>query len=438
MGQWFDIVFETFINCLQAFIFVWYLTRCLGCKEKYSKFKSVLIGSAAFVVLLETQTFLTDFEGIFSVLILVLLLLYSIVFLSGSYAKKILCSVIVFSICVVTTSVLGIVMGTIVGENYVEFVTSHEIIRYLTVSLNQILLILSYEIVSRLIAKNDSIGNGRYTILISSLLIFGMLAIVLLLILSNADSETDGLVYVCLIVICLIAMVLISLIMYRVAEKEHIRRLERELEYNSIIQQQKDVDEIISNVQAIQEVRHELNKVIGTMAGLIEEKKYDEVVSFVNQFKREEIDRIQKINYTENSILNYILNAKIKECKKNDIAVKYYVNGEITGIKEVDLHCIVNNLLDNAIEATQSLEHRYVELVISANEHSIYIEVSNTADSGVEVAETTIKTTKADKFNHGYGIGNVKRCVEKYNGTINYEIVNNSIVKCQIILLKQL
>lgn len=86
----------------------------------------------------------------------------------------------------------------------------------------------------------------------------------------------------------------------------------------------------------------------------------------------------------------------------------------------MDLCVIFGNALDNAIEACDRVENEerqiYVYMMYSPQE--LTCRISNTAK---KPEHEIIKTSKSDKLNHGFGLENIKKTVEKYNGVVNIE-----------------
>ena len=90
-------------------------------------------------------------------------------------------------------------------------------------------------------------------------------------------------------------------------------------------------------------------------------------------------------------------------------------------VKEVDAVSVIGNLLDNAIEgALRAIDkgtYKYVKLVSRKNKNVWMIKVMNTKSREVTV-DSLIRTEKADKENHGFGIGIVNMVADKYNGKV--------------------
>ena len=79
-------------------------------------------------------------------------------------------------------------------------------------------------------------------------------------------------------------------------------------------------------------------------------------------------------------------------------------------VTAVDLYILLGNTLDNAIEACESLpeEERYIHLRFGTFHEILFLQIKN------PYAEDYPQRSKGK--NHGYGLQNVQRCVNKYEG----------------------
>lgn len=119
--------------------------------------------------------------------------------------------------------------------------------------------------------------------------------------------------------------------------------------------------------------------------------------------------------YTENYALNPILNIKCKEAEMGnihiqcDILVPKYMN-----LDYGDMGVLFGNLLDNAIEACQSIEdkEKWIEVVVNYEEPILILRIRNSKN------RLERKKRKKAGLNHGIGLNSVRQIVEKYNGTV--------------------
>lgn len=111
------------------------------------------------------------------------------------------------------------------------------------------------------------------------------------------------------------------------------------------------------------------------------------------------------------------------------------VCGELKGVSDYDIHIILENLLDNAIEAALKAVDKRISVDIYSDEQAMVIKISNTTEENVLKNNPEMNTTKKDNSYHGYGIKNVSELVKKNNGTIEYIQLGVYIVQCRVLLM---
>jgi len=90
-------------------------------------------------------------------------------------------------------------------------------------------------------------------------------------------------------------------------------------------------------------------------------------------------------------------------------------------ISDANLTAILDNLLENAIEAAKDSENKTIELTIKeSNSNFVAINLENSCTTAPKKSGGELITTKTDKEVHGYGIRSIKRIAKEYNGNINY------------------
>lgn len=90
-----------------------------------------------------------------------------------------------------------------------------------------------------------------------------------------------------------------------------------------------------------------------------------------------------------------------------------------------DIGIILNNALDNAIEACEKVkEERKISLKSYEKGNLFFIEVSNNFDNITLDPETGFPVTdKKDKSIHGFGLYNIQKAAGKYMGDIDIELI---------------
>lgn len=100
------------------------------------------------------------------------------------------------------------------------------------------------------------------------------------------------------------------------------------------------------------------------------------------------------------------------------------------GIEAFDLGILLNNALDNAIEACQkTAAHRFISLRSYTKGRMFFLVVENAYDGKQLIEEGGLcRTTKEDAQMHGLGMKNMKSCVERYYGTMEHETGKNTFI----------
>ena len=139
----------------------------------------------------------------------------------------------------------------------------------------------------------------------------------------------------------------------------------------------------------------------------------------------EEVSTFETMQRTGNQVLDTILAAKIFHCRKNDISITCVADGKLLDFMHVmDICSIFGNALDNAIEHVTLIpekEKRLIHVTVASKKNFVLIKVENYCDTPVYKDDRAlIKTTKADKDNHGFGLSSIRAAAEKYGGVVDF------------------
>lgn len=139
------------------------------------------------------------------------------------------------------------------------------------------------------------------------------------------------------------------------------------------------------------------------------------------------------ISRTGNIVLDSILNIENK--KAAALGIKYDVKlnvSEDINISSIDLSRILYNAIDNAIEACEKINDKYILVSITSDEKMLKIIIENTSPY-VDINDNKIKTTKSDYIRHGYGIRSIKDALKNNDGLLSLSY-KDGIFVCRIIM----
>lgn len=111
--------------------------------------------------------------------------------------------------------------------------------------------------------------------------------------------------------------------------------------------------------------------------------------------------------YTDNRMLNIILNDKVKRAEKEGVSMDVKIGTiDLQFMRDIDITTIFANLLDNAIEAAASAEGKKWMEIRAEKFHDFHI-----------IKMTNIKGVGKKKKGHmGIGLENVRNALENYEG----------------------
>ena len=189
-----------------------------------------------------------------------------------------------------------------------------------------------------------------------------------------------------------------------------------------------ETEALIKECEKIQEKYNEIYKQIDL---LISEKRENEILSYLNRI-------IPDFKYGDmflsgNHVIDVVINQKLLRARDLGIHLQCDVQiPKLRTIKDSDLNVLLSNLLDNAIEAVErwknnrtendDLKEAVIGFRLRMNNNYLLIREENPCIGGVKGRNRKLASSKNDQFMHGIGMQSMRRIVEKYNGSIDYNI----------------
>lgn len=195
------------------------------------------------------------------------------------------------------------------------------------------------------------------------------------------------------------------------------------------------VKELEQLYDGIRGMRHDLNNYVADMeqllqgsvqSGQVPEQVGREAEQYLYSMHRA-ADRLTMQFSTGNPVTDVILNRKGQICAQEGIIL----DGDLLypaglGIEAFDLGILLNNALDNAIEACRCVpaeRNRTVRIRGYVKGRMFFLVVENTCEEqAIRMKNGELQTTKMNASLHGFGMNNMRSCAEKYYGTIQHEV----------------
>lgn len=164
--------------------------------------------------------------------------------------------------------------------------------------------------------------------------------------------------------------------------------------------------------------RHDFKNNLISVRALIGDGQYNEAEKYIDELYGR-LDATKNAFSTGNHLADAILAEKNSAAVSQKTEIDFDGIIPSDGIDNIDLCTILANALDNALEASKSIENATINVRAAVNSAVFMLTVSNPTLQPVEIKNNRVKTTKADSVNHGLGIGSIKNAAKKYNGEIN-------------------
>lgn len=167
---------------------------------------------------------------------------------------------------------------------------------------------------------------------------------------------------------------------------------------------------------------HDINKYMQAMRTLAAEGNVAEVNQMMAE-TQELFDSLTTVVDVGNSVVSVILNEYREITEDADISFTFDVSvPQNLGISAVDLYVLMGNTLDNAVEACASVpaEERYIRIQMRTYHNILFYQIENPFAEGYP--------QRSRGKNHGYGLQNVRKCVEKHTGHMSISQDENKFV----------
>lgn len=249
------------------------------------------------------------------------------------------------------------------------------------------------------------------------------------------------------LIIPMIALVLLGAIVFSFRIYQNMAALQEEraekivLE-NQITQMQSSMVEMEQLYDGIRSVKHDMKNHMAVLQNLIR-KRYsgeDEEIRQYFEGMYQSVEQLDSRVHTGNAVSDAVVGSKFRYAAKKIKGIKLDAKGfmltDAVAIKAYDMGIILNNGLDNAVEACIRMREKqpdaeaYITIRSFQAKNMYFIEIENSfdgtalfrKDSGLPIS------TKEDKEVHGIGLKNIRKCAIKYGGDMDCIVKGNRFI----------
>lgn len=174
---------------------------------------------------------------------------------------------------------------------------------------------------------------------------------------------------------------------------------------------------------------HDLKKNIKNLEAQGVDKEY------INEIKKS-IKSFHTLIKTSSYALDTILTEKNMLCEGNNIKIFHSIDSDLNlPFKDFETYSLFSNLLDNAIESAlkEDVSKRVIKLYIKNKGDFLFIKEINYTSQIIKFKDGLPLTNKEDTINHGYGVKSIKSIIDKYAGSVTFNL-NNSYFEVTILV----
>lgn len=162
---------------------------------------------------------------------------------------------------------------------------------------------------------------------------------------------------------------------------------------------------------------HDIKNHLEQISALTDNKEIEEYISKLYGT----VNSYSNVALSGNKTLDVIISKYNTLCKNKNIEIYFNVKtANLSGLANMDLATILNNLLDNAVEAASHSEIRKISVDIFTKGAFEVINIQNGCDIPPNSSGKKLFTSKRDKAMHGLGIESVIRTLKSYNGIFDW------------------
>ena len=389
--------------------------------EKRRTSFAVIVSSYLLFMILPAAAFLTVNIPLLAIFTNILVITIITLNYKSSIAKRCVATVCSFLFLLI----VELLTLTILNPQQLDFLTEAETTNamFITTGLIALLLALLLQRFTNL-RKEHRVGTLHW---ISSMTIPTVsLFLLLYLITSLYFTQTSALIFVAV----LAAINLVYVYFQDTIFKSHEDKLK-----SALHEQEKDyylaqLQLMQQSTEQVKTIRHDIKLHLATAMDYNANNRTDELADYLHGLLGD-IGKGEVYSDTGHIAVDSIINFKLKTAVENNIKLDINVLvPPALNIEVADVVTILGNLLDNALDAVAKVEDKRIKLNVKATKGNLFIAIENTFDGKIKYAngkngiEEAIVTRK-DGDKHGYGLKNIQKSVEKYDGHVDISHEDN-------------
>ncbi len=167
-------------------------------------------------------------------------------------------------------------------------------------------------------------------------------------------------------------------------------------------------------------LKHDMKNHIYKIRNYIQSGAYEKANTYIENMDENMVSEKEFV-HTGNVDIDCLINYKLSIAKQMNIEFSTkIVLPEKLKVDSFDLTVILGNLLDNSLNALETVKNKILKIDINYSMGMIVIMIENAIGNE--------NKSRRNHEEHGYGLISVRSSLEKYNGILQNEIIDNSYV----------
>ncbi len=405
---------------------------CFVFERKYSRLATILpplMFSTAMTVIMFIYQGRPSFWPV-PYILFILLASYDVFMFKGKLGQKLFFFVLSYMLCMVSEIIIILLMSSVTHLDRTDY-NKMAFGVFIEIFIILFFMFILVTVFNRFIRKNEFQNFGNFIIfpISQTLMVLGLIYghkihndYIERFQFGDFSGYTEELaLYILLIVLANALAIVADVILYRVNREnarkkeleEQLKFLEHkdqlELEYYNLMQ---------SNINETRKIRHDFYNILAAI-----DTDGNRLGTELKEELTQKLQNTSTAPLCDNHIANLVMQNKKKICEENHINLK--IDTEIPedlGITNFELLRVISNILDNCIEANQTLDgERYIHLEAAVRDNFFFLKTENPIGKKLSKDNEQYTTTKSDKKSHGFGMKILKDIAQKYNGQFSAE-----------------
>lgn len=192
--------------------------------------------------------------------------------------------------------------------------------------------------------------------------------------------------------------------------------------------QQRYYETQLQNQEQLQRLKHDMDGHLNTISRLLSEEDRESALKYLAQLQ-DYAKSSQKLLYSKDPYLNAVVSNFAELYQEQSIRFEAEIQVGTLDRHHVELCLILNNALQNALDASFSVlpEYRFVKLQVKVKQGRLLLRITNRFNTPLKEEGDRLLSVKTEGH-HGYGLASIRSAAESLGGFAEYRVEGDLFV----------